>query len=95
MSDEINVEEGGPEELSLKWGTIKGWTNASQQTQALLRQYFSDGQPLSAMADRPDESRKRTLCDLIDQLNGTIYLDWDGKYVSKDEAKRYVMEYRS
>ena len=45
------------------------------------------------MADRPDEDRRRVLCELIDQLDGEIYLDWEGKYVTRKEAKEYVTNY--
>lgn len=39
---------------------------------------------------------KKAVCDLIDALDcDTIHLDWEGKDVSKDEAKKYVMEYRA
>lgn len=82
------------EELILKWGTVKGWQGASGKSQEILRRYFAGGCSMSCMADRPDATRKQILCELIDQLDGKIYLDWDGKYVSKDEAKKYVMEYR-
>lgn len=81
------------ESLTLKWGTIKGWDDLSESSLEIVRRYFADGQPLSCMADRPDEDRKQILCELIDQLDGEIYLDWDGKYVTRDEAKKYVTTY--
>jgi hypothetical protein len=81
------------EHLSLKWGTVKGWDNLTDASMAILNRYFADGVPMSCAADHPDADRRRILCELIDQLDGEIYLDWDGKYVSKDEAKKYVTEY--
>lgn len=31
---------------------------------------------------------------MIDECGApTIWLDWDGRHVSKEEAKRYVMDY--
>jgi hypothetical protein len=45
------------------------------------------------MADHPDKERKKILCELIDQLEGEIWNDWDDVKVSKEEAKKYVMDY--
>lgn len=81
------------EELILKWGTIKGWENLTEKSMKIIQLYFSDGFPASCATDHPDENRKHLLCDLIDQLEGKIYLSWDGKYVTKDEAKKYIIEY--
>lgn len=83
------------EELTLKWGTIKRWENLTDRSIEIIKRYFADGQPLSCAMDNPDKERRGILCDLIDQLDGKIYLDWDGKYISKDEAKEYVNGYRS
>ena len=80
------------EELTLKWGTVKGWDDLSEKSQAIMERFFADGR-MSAAADKPNDERKAILCELIDQLDGKIYLDWDGKYVSKDEAKAYVTNY--
>lgn len=81
------------ESLLLKWGSVKGWSDLTDKSQALLRRYFADGTPRSAMADHPDADRKTVLCELIDQLDGEIQNDWSGEMMSKDEAKKYVMEY--
>lgn len=81
------------EHLILKWGTIKGYDNLSENSQKIIERYFADGMPMSCMMDHPDAGRKEILCELIDQLDGTIYLDWDGKYVDKEEAKKYILEY--
>ena len=83
----------GNEALQLKWGTVKGWANLSEQSQAILRRFYADGQPLSAMADRPDNLRKEILCELIDQIDGDIWNDWDGVMMTKDKAKAYVRDY--
>lgn len=46
------------------------------------------------MVQRDTASQKQAICDIIDALdNDTVYLDWDGKYVSKSEAKKYIREY--
>ena len=81
------------EEVTLKWGTLKGWSGLSERSMEILKRYFVDGIPGSCMADRPDAKRKGILCELIDQLDGQIYNDWDGEYISKDAAKKYITEY--
>jgi hypothetical protein len=81
------------EQLSLKWGTVKAWSDLSERSFEILRRYFADGVPMSCALDHPGEDRNRILFELIDQFEGKIYLDWDGKYVTKDEAKKYVAEY--
>lgn len=81
------------ESLLLKWGTIKGWDSLSERSQEIARRYFADGVSMSCAADKPDEARKNILCELIDQLDGEIQNDWSGEIMSKDEAKKYVMEY--
>jgi hypothetical protein len=83
-------------ELRLKWGTLKAWDceNASPKAQELLES-FLEGSSMSCAMDKPDERRKKLLCDLIDEIDGNIHLDWEGKDVTKDEAKKYVMEYGS
>lgn len=83
------------ESLTLKWGTVKGWDELSEKSQAIMERYFADGVPMSAMGDRPDADRKAILCELIDQLEGEIWNDWEGREMSKDEAKEYVRNYRS
>lgn len=84
------------ESLTLKWGTVKAWDDLSEKSQAIMERFFADGVSMSCAADKPDDARKEILCELIDQLDcETIYLDWDGKDVSKDEAKKYVREYGS
>lgn len=83
------------EQLDLKWGTVKGWKHLSEKSVEIMQRYFADGMPLSAMGDRPTADRREILCELIDQLDGEIWNDWDGKTMSKDEAKKYVREYGS
>jgi hypothetical protein len=81
------------ENLQLKWGTVKGWNGLSEKSMEILQRFFADGMPLAAMADRPNEQRKTILCELIDQLDGEITNEWTGDIMSKDDAKKYVMEY--
>lgn len=79
--------------VDLKWGTIKAWQIEDPETYKLLEEYYADGVSLSAAADHPDEHRRGILCQIIDRIGKPVYLDWDGKYVSVEEAKKYVMEY--
>lgn len=80
--------------LTLKWGTLKSWSFHSKKGKALCREYVEIGCSLSVMTQRDTARQKEIICELIDECNGdTVYLDWDGKDVSKDEAKKYVLEY--
>lgn len=83
------------ESLSLKWGTVKGWSGLTDKSVAIMTRFFADGMSMSAMSDHPDAGRKAILCELIDQLDGEIQNDWSGEKMTKDEAKKYVNEYGS
>ena len=81
--------------LTLKWGTLKSWdfTN-SEKGKELLKEHCEIGSGLSAMTQHDTIRQKEIICELIDLCDGdTIYLDWDGEYVSKEKAKEYVMNY--
>jgi hypothetical protein len=82
------------EELTLKWGSVKGWSGLSESSVELLKEYYNEGVPMSAMMDHPTEDRIEILCRLIDNIDGTIYNDWEGTEMTKDEAKEYVRNYR-
>lgn len=81
------------EELLLKWGTVKGWSDMSDRSIETMKRFFADGVCMSAAMDKPDQGRREILCELIDQIDGEIINDWTGKTMTKDEAKRYVLEY--
>lgn len=84
----------GADSLTLKWGTLKDWSLKSEASIAALKEYAKHGVSFSAMMQRDTPEQKVALCKLIDALDAdTVYLDWDDKHVSKDEARRYVMEY--
>lgn len=83
------------ESLLLKWGTVKGWSGLSDQSLEIMKRFFAGGICMSAAADHPDAGRKAILVELIDQLDGEIHNDWSGEKMSKDEAKKYVLEYGS
>ena len=80
--------------LSLKWGTVKEWKFYSEECISLWRQYLSLGSSYSAACQRDTPEQKGLICQIIDACNAEkIWLDWDGIEVSKEDAKRYVMEY--
>ena len=79
--------------LSLKWGTLKGWKLTSEKGKELLKKYHEIGSSFSAMAQRDTPEQKSIICEMIDTIPGDIYLEWDDRYVSHEEAKKYVMEY--
>lgn len=80
--------------LTLKWGTLKAWNLTSPKGQELLKKYHELGSSFSAMCQQDTPEQKELICQMIDECEADqIYLDWDGKYVTKDEAKKYVMEY--
>jgi hypothetical protein len=80
--------------LSLKWGTLKAWNLTSEKGRELLKRYLELGSSPGAMTQHDTPEQKGLICQMIDECNAeTIYLDWDGVDLTKDEAKRYVMEY--
>lgn len=83
--------------LTLKWGTMKAWDYTdSEEGKALLDEYYKEGSSYSAMSQKDTERQKEIICKLIDicdDPNG-IYLDWDDKYVNKEEAKEYINKNR-
>ena len=79
--------------VTLKWGTLKSWNLTSEKGIELLKKYCEIGSSFSAMSQRDTPEQKVLICEMIDTVQGEIYLDWDGEYVSKEDAKKYVMEY--
>ena len=86
----------GMSSLTLKWGTLKAWDfNGSENGAKLLKEYGEIGQAWGTAQQKDTPRQKEIICGLIDECNDPegIYLDWDGKYISKEEAKDYVMNY--
>ena len=82
------------EYLLLKWGTLKGCNlNGNDAGMAALERYCADPMSAGAMTQHDTEAQKQALCDIIDALNGPITNDWSGEKMTKDEAKKYVLEY--
>jgi len=80
--------------LSLKWGSLKSWDFEGNQTAIdLMKKYCEIGSSVSVMAQNDTPEQKEIICQIIDSMPGDIYLDWDGIFVSKEDAKKHVMEY--
>lgn len=87
MSDERDY-------LLLKWGSLKGWSLHSPEAQALLQRWIDLGVSMSAVAHHDTPEQKELICQIIDAADvDLIQRDWDGEWMTKDEAKRYVIEY--
>lgn len=80
--------------LRLKWGTYKGYSNLKPASIAILERYAALGYAAGAMQQNDTPEQKDILCELIDQLDAeTIRNDWTGKDMTKEEAKKYILEY--
>ena len=63
-----------------------------RRTPAGREEYAQDHEGHAAMQEDTPE-QKQALCDLIDAIDGTIQSDWTGGYLTRAEAKAYVLEY--
>jgi len=81
--------------LSLKWGTIKSYSvSGNDKAIELIKRYDAIGVSDSGVMTQHDTpEQKQIICDLIDTMPGEIYLELAARYVSKDDAKKYVLEY--
>lgn len=87
-------ETGDIDSITLKWGTLKAWDIKTEKALDTLKKYAELGMSYGAMQQHDTPEQKQLICELIDVCNAeTIYLDWDGIDVTKEEAKKYVMEY--
>jgi hypothetical protein len=91
MSQKVETEK---DQLTLKWGTLKEWHFHSDEAKKLLEEYGKLGQAWGAAQQHDTPRQKEIICELIDEGNfKEVYLDWDGKYISKKKAKEYVLNY--
>lgn len=81
------------EYLKLKWGTIKGWSLETDASKAAAQRYLDEPTSMSAMTQHDTDTQKQAIFDLIDAIDGPITNDWSGEDMTKEEAKKYVMEY--
>lgn len=91
------IEKMVDEHLLLKWGNLKGWKIETEASAAAFNAYVDAGQnaAVSMAMVRLNDAEKQALCGLIDAIDGPIQNDWTGDTLTKDEAKKYVLEYPS
>ena len=89
----MKKEKLDKDSLTLKWGTLKGWDFHSDKATELLREYGEIGSSMSAAMQKDTPRQKEIICELIDECNGEIWNDWEGKEMTKEQAKKYVLEY--
>ena len=82
--------------LTLKWGTLKAWRFESEAAISAAQKYNDAGpQSMSAMMQKDNLEQVKALCGIIDAVNCEhIYNDWSGEKMTKEQAKKYVREYR-
>lgn len=78
--------------LTLKWGTVKGWNVETPDALAAIQKWADGGVSMSAMIQKDSPEQKEALLSAIDLMD-EIWLDWEGKQVSREEAKEYVLNY--
>lgn len=83
------------EHLLLKWGTLKGWEVHSEAAKAALVKYHGDPSSMSRAMQRDTPRQKEAIYELIEAITGEIINDWSGETLTKEEAKKYVREYKS
>lgn len=83
------------EYLRFKWGTLKAWYVETEESIAALQKYFDLGVSFSVAMQEDTPEHKQALCELIEAVQGEITNDWTGESMTKEEAKAYVMEYKS
>ena len=80
--------------LTLKWGTLKAWDfSDSEEGIRLLEEYANYGMCWGATQQQDTPEQRDIICKLIDICDTAIINDWDGKEMTKSEAKKYVREY--
>lgn len=80
--------------LTLKWGTVKSWALESDEAVAALQKWADMGVSMSAADQKDTPEQKQALIEAIDHMD-EIWLDWEDKQVTKEEAKKYVLEYNN
>ncbi len=78
--------------LTLKWGTVKAWHLETDEAKAAFKKWADGGVSMSAAMHEDSPEQKQQILDLINTMD-EIWLDWDGKQVSRDEAREYVLNY--
>lgn len=82
--------------ILLKWGSLKGWGNLTDEQVNALQKYADLGMSMSAIAQKNTDAHKNALCNAFDLFeDGQITNDWSGESMTIKEAKKYIMEYWS
>ncbi len=79
-----------PNKLILKWGTVKGWDLETEDAIVAMLKWASYGMHSSVIMHRDTPEQRQALLDAIDYMD-EIVLDWDERRLTKEEAKRYIM----
>ena len=80
--------------LTLKWGSLKAWSVHTPEARELVQKWFDLGVSDSAICHHDTPEQKELVCQLIDVMDiDSVCLDWDGIWVSKEDAKTYVRLY--
>ena len=84
------------EVVTLKFGTLKGWDVDESNDAAIniLKRYHEIGTCFSVAAQKDTPEQKQLLVDLVSLPGMKVYLDWDDKFVSQEEAMKYIQDYR-
>ena len=72
---------------------MKAWNIETEDAEAALQKWADLGLSMSAMMRKDSPEQKQALIEAIDFFD-EIWLDWESKKVSKQEAKDYVINYR-
>lgn len=83
----------GKDYLLFKWGTLKSWQLNSPRGKDLLKEYFEIGQSMSAMSQKDTKRQTELICEMIDECDGVLKEDWGGNYLTKSDAKTYILAY--
>lgn len=93
--EKMDFKTGSDEYILLKWGTLKGWKLNSIKGQKLLQEYQAIGTSSSVMLQKDSERQRELIIEMIDVCDGVIKSDWTGEYFTKDEAEKYINEYKN
>jgi len=91
--EELSLDSG-EDYLLLKWGTIKIFGLKSDKGKKLLDEYNGLGVSAGAMSQKDTAKQSEIICKMIEECDGVIQNDWDGKYYTKEEAKKYILDYQ-
>ena len=81
--------------LTLKWGTVKGWSGLDDKAMTAMQKFTDLGMSMSAAAQDMTNAHKVALCEVIDCVDEPIYNGWSGEEMTRDQAKKYIKEYRT